>query len=441
MSTVDAEPYSFLLYVGGKTDAARVLLDEAQKSGLFTKIFSVEPARGDVRALEIDRELHVANYRGCLVVVWDFDFLAAERRRAHGVFHSGHGQSHDASTLGAGLPAAKTLLAARRWSAQVIGFGLCSSPPRVRFRDFVTLISCEIAAVGDLETCRSSLQTWCSTHGHATGLRLAASFDKRPSGWLRFIRHDFMCLARDHHVRPLLADFKLEERFARVDYLQDALCNVLLFIDSNRRSQLLDDASLPEDLAQERSAGKEVLLAPTVLAEDLANTGAIEGLEVKAYDDLRSAIQLARESQTAAIPCILLWYGDEEPPVMTDPQGQVSTPVVWCGDVAPQATWPQWKSLLARNVLGGFSRADLVGRGVENKLPILEIKPSRWRAFCFRTVADTAREIVLTIREVNTALAGKLSEHNRKKLSRCLDEVEASYQLYFSDPQESKEGS
>lgn len=416
------EPFFHLLYVGGDSDASTDLLAAARESGWFEKVLRVEPRRDDL--IDVDElakaeELYVGVFRGCLVVVWDFDGLWP---------------SYGDSALRNTARIAERVQQARKWSQQVIGFGLTTTtPPASSFLELAELIAGDVAAVGDAGTCLETLRRWCAPSRETLGLR--ASFQKGPSGWLRYIKHDYLNNGvLSSRLRPALDATGLADRQPVIDFWQNALRNVLIDVRSNVRARAFTAEGIDDEpeIVRTLHATAFQLVAPDCLEEDLRKVGFVAGEDYSVYTSSSDAVARVGKLRKEGTASVLLWQDSLEPPRLEGLEGRARvTPTVLVGrDEPPRADWHLWRQLFSRNVLGGFSREELLRPG-PRRVSILECKPSCWRPFCFQTLAGAVDEIRDRMIETYLGLSEHLSDGQRKKLHRSAAEVEAAHEHYF----------
>jgi len=412
---VKEESFCNLLYVGPSSKEASRVLEAARAGGAFRRIVEVAPEGEDWTSLDefiSGEELYVGQYRGCLVVLWGLEAMKLSPRELERL--------------------APKLERAHHWSPQAIALAL-HHESELSFLELTELLTREIVEVGDAETCRAALEHWCSPGEGQVGLK--ASFSKTPSGWLRLIKHDYLSggvLAPS--VQPLLLEKGLEGSQAMIDYWQNAVRNVLVHIRMNVRARALAATRLEDEPEIVRAIARTpwCLVVPSWLRADLEELDLALSKDFTVYGGPGEAAARVAELADDGKAAVLLWEGSLEPPRLGGAAGLATpVPTVLVGrDEPPRTDWTSWRRLFAHNVLGGFSRDELIAEGQRGR-SILEIKPSFWRSFAFHPLPAAIEEIGDRMLETYLALREEVSEDRKKKLYRSIAEVEAARELFF----------
>lgn len=419
------EPYFRLLLVGIEGGEVERRLQEIRREGWFERVRVVSPDDLDSHVTSDVSELGTTDPHGCLVVMWDLDAVRDGQPRGETVLSE--------------LVTERFELASR-WSTQRVTFGFAETTPRLSFLDLVELVDRNVAYLGSFDDCVDTLNRWCGPPDEP-GL-LGRPFKKLPSKWLRNLHHDYLnggvlSMYTGPHVKGLglLAEQQV------VDYWQDALRNVLVHVRESRPCRAMRSFRLEDEPEVVRKLANTPfrLIVPHWLREDLREREQVDGEDFLTYRSRGEAIASATALTGEGVFHVLLWDGNDPPEVVRPEVGAAPVPVVLVGEEAPQASWSDWQRLLRRNVLGGYSRAELVGRNARGT-SILGLKPARWRPFCFRSSPDAFADMCKVMSRSLESLRPAIGEGRSRKLAWSLAEIEAARELYFGSSELGESG-
>lgn len=376
-------PFFLLLYVGTDAERASRLRAAVEEKAELRGFFHAS-SREEAAELVDKRELRVGWLDGCLLVIWDLG-------------------DHPAQGLGdwlARLP---------RWpSGQVVAFLVAEAGPELSFQDFLACVDRDFAVVGDFETCLARIRQWCSP-GEQPDFGLP--FLKRPSRWLRDLKHDYivntvLIQRESFEALGLLA----EQR--EIDLIVSVLRNLLSFPDSK-----IEIRGLQADYADEESAlyrniysTKFRIVAPANLTEILAAEYE-EGADFVTYRSPEEAAERLEAAARDGCARILLQAPDAQLP-----WDSRDLPVVLVAEQAQHLDWQGWQVRLSKNVIGSYSVSDLSKR--RSGKPLLVAQRPYWRACACLPLPDIFDRLVELLAGTWTAAGEpKLKEYVFRSLA------------------------
>ncbi len=369
--------------------------------------------------LSLVARLRSTESRGCLVTLWDLDALGVGEEAGEG--HLG-GEVRE------------LLGQTARWAGQHVAFGSSKGYGRLSFFNFTRAIDANLAFVGTAADCETVLRWWCGTDTSPGLLREA--FKKPPSRWLCDVRHDYVARGvLSQLVRESVEELGLVEDQKVVDFWQDALRNVLVHRLRNVASRAMVGASLADEpeLVRRIASTPFRLVAPRWVADRLSERGSEAGRDFLSYGSGEEAVSVSKSLASEGVAHALFWEGDD-PPMLSGPEtAPAAVPTLLVGSEPPRRTWSEWQNLLSRNVLGGFGREELTAQD-RGGASILDIKPSRWRPFCFRSLAEALADIRCVMKRSIDELGPAIGPDRTAKLAWSLRGIDAARALYFGPP-------
>lgn len=419
----------YLLYVGRPSKAVDSLLERARGEKWFERVVAVDCGGDGLdragSAVE-EHDLRAARYGQGLVVLWDLDAL-------EGGAGSGPGADDDR------VPRiSESLRKATDWSPDHAAFGLTSAGTDVSFLELTDFLGHDVAAIGDDGQAAATLQAWSRPFPDGGGVGLRGAFDKSPSGWLSAVRHDYLANGiLSEKVVPALERAGLALPHAELDFWQHHLRNLLLCPRKYGRYRLpLRQIFGEVDIDRRYEDLDLTVLAPRWLA-GAAGEGGGEGHRFELYGSADEARTRAATLGESGWAWVVLWDVelDPEPPRIPGmDRGAPAAPVVLTSPHEPPAfEWRRWQELLARNVLGGFSKEELLapadpgGEGPRR----LERLVSTWRAFCLApplAVVPWMRDLMA---ETHDRLGDRVPERKAKIVYRAMAAVEVARARHF----------
>jgi hypothetical protein len=338
-------PFFLLLYVGTNAERASRLRTAVEEKAEMRGFFHAS-SRTEAAELVDKRELRVGWLDGCLLVVWDLG---------------------DQPTRGIG----DWLARLPRWpSGQVVAFLIAETEPELSFQDFLACVDRDFAGVGDFETCLARIEQWC-TPGEPPDFGLP--FLKRPSRWLRDLKHDYIV----NTVLIQRSSFEALGLLAKqreIDLIVSVLRNLLAYPDSK-----IEVRGLQADYADEEGAlYRKVystpfrIVAPADLTEMLAAEYE-EGVDFVTYRSSEEAAERLVAAARDGCARILLQAPDAQLP-----EGSGDLPVVLIAEPAQHLGWQGCQERLSTNVIGSYSVSDLPKR--RSGKPLLVAQRPYWRA-------------------------------------------------------------
>jgi len=376
-------PFFLLLYVGADAERASRLRMAVGESAELREVFHAS-SREEATALVDRKDLRVGWLDGCLLVIWDL------------------GDHPEKDIIGwlARLP---------RWpSGQVVAFLVAGTGPKLSSQDFLACVDRDFAGIGDFETCLTRVKQWCSPGKHPD---FGLPFLKRPSRWLRDLKHDYIVNTVLIH-RSSLADLGLLIVQREVDLIVNVLRNLMTSPDSK-----IEVRGLPAEYAEEESAlYREVystpfrIVAPDSLAKLLA-AEYVEGADFVVYRTMEEAVEMIDAAAREGYARILLQAPDTKlPHVQPRASGSGGLPIVLIAEQAQHLEWREWQAQLAANVIGSYPLSDLDKR--RSSKPLLVAQRPYWRACAVLTLPGLFdRLIELLIRTWVTVREPKLKEY------------------------------
>lgn len=351
---VPRAPFFLLLYAG--TDASRaaqlrMTIAERAELRQFFQASSWEEAS----ELAGRQELRVGWFDGCLLVVWDLgDPPVGE------IFN--------------------WLKALPKWPAgQVAAFLVADTEPVLSFQDFLALIDRDFAGVGEFDACLDSVRHWC-TPGEP--LDLGLPFSKRPSRWLRDLKHDYIGNTILIY-REKFEELGLLVAEREIDLIASVLRNLLCPVDARIAVRGLSAESEEEESALHRRIYSTPfrIVAPTSLGKLLA-AEYTEGVDFDLYWTMKEAAGLLGAAAQQGCAHVLLRAPEEEVHAIRPAPGNPGElPTVLVAESAPCLRWRAWQAQLAANVIGAYAVSDL--EGTRSGKPILVAQRPYWRACAF----------------------------------------------------------
>lgn len=341
-------PFFLLLYIGADTERASRLRTAVEEKAELRGFFHAS-SRKEAAALVDKRELRVGWLDGCLLVIWD---LGDQPPRGIGDWL-------------ARLP---------RWpSGQVVAFLVAERGAELSFQDFLACIDRDFAGAGSFETCLARIGQWCSP-GEQPDFGLP--FLKRPSRWLRDLKHDYIVNTVLIH-RPIFEALGLLTDQREIDLIVSVLRNLMSFPDSRIEVRGLPADSIDEESALHREAYSAPfrIVAPDSLGESLA-AEYTEGTDFVTYRTMEQAAELVDAAGWDGCARILL--RDPEAALPDVQRGPGALPSVLIAEPAQHLQWEEWQSQLAANVISSYSLSDLEKR--RSGKPLLAAQRAYWRA-------------------------------------------------------------
>lgn|GEM_PF-4700962 len=399
----------------GESEAAEHLARIVQGEGLdgVERLAPSDLAKDEPPALA---RLRSTELRGCLVTLWDLDALGKGEEDGQGVL---------------GEEVRELLDKTARWAGQHVAFGCSEGAGSLSFLDFTEAVDANLVFVGAPADCAAALRCWCGTDASPGVLK--GAFGKLPSKWLRSVRHDYVAGGvLSLSVRPSVEDLGLLEVQKVVDFWQDAVRNVLVHCRENLSSRAMVGPTLADEPEVVRRIASTPfrLVAPRWIAEPLSERGSEEGRDFVGYASGEEAVSVSKSLAADRVAHALFWEGDD-PPVLSGPEAAPALiPTLLVGSEPPRRTWSEWQGLFSRNVLGGFSLEELTAKD-RLGASILDIKPSRWRPFCFRTLAEALGDVRRVMKRSIDELGPAIGVDRSAKLARSLRGIDAARALYF----------
>jgi len=258
------QAYYHVLYVGGELEQEAAVRAEVERFAEVRASHWVASA-AEAGPLLAERKLHVGKLEGCLLVFWELDTAPSK------------------------LDAALRSLPDHLGSAQAVGFVVTPTDPALSWRDLIGLIGRDFAFIGPLETCLEAIRTWCGSlvPGKRSG-ELSLPFRKRPSRWIRDLKHDYIVnVALAQPFRSNLETQGLWELQREIDLLQNVLSNLLCFPWSESVERGIPITELPEACPlylKVYADAKCRIVAPTALASILERDYTV-GEDLVLYSD------------------------------------------------------------------------------------------------------------------------------------------------------------
>jgi hypothetical protein len=267
-------------------------------------------------------------------------------------------------------------LAEARGSSQLFVFAL-EPPGGLSFRHFTEAIASHVIAAGGVADADAHLRAWCRPEDGGAPLA-RQPFKKNSPWWLRNVGHDFLVLTLQPMCAGDLRAAGLWEFQREIDYWQDAIRNTLVFPYHHSAGRLRPAESLEQETESFRRAhgGEYRLAVPRSLLGPLGALGLVLGRDLSAYDDSGVDAAVAAASREGAV--VLL----HEPHLR--PASPAGKPVPRVLVVPPgyALPWARWTEHLSQNVLGAYTREELLARiGTE---ALVRVKRGYWRAFALR---------------------------------------------------------
>lgn len=410
----EEQPYFRFLYVGDDPARWEVLRHSVAATDCFESIGSIsqEELRQSAKKGQRRMDLAVVHLRGCLIEVWDL----ADRS-----------SSESLQDVIRSLPV-ETL-----WSPQAVRFGLVAEGSKVRFRDFITAIERDFAAIGGIDDCMNALAAWCGPGSIDDPRKLRMSAPKLPSAWLGALKHDYFGNVVPHIFR---GSSELNGRMISNDFWHDTVRNVLRFPFYNspgRSIGLVESDHNSEDaLIRQISTTACELVVPPWMDDLLRERGGwVRGEEYSVYSGGDDAAECLEASSRRGRTRLLI----RDTALLPDSPPVAGVPTVLVGETEQRMTWEGWTGALSTNTLGSFSRTDFAGRS-RGCLPIT--KAAYWKRLCFVTLAEALENVLRPMLETYAWLAtnDESSANNALRLSlfRCIAQVWYAKGLYFGSP-------
>jgi hypothetical protein len=399
---VPRAPFFLLFYAGADAGrAARLRAAVAERAEMRQL---VHVSSRDEAAAELARpDLRVGWFDGCLLVVWDLGSPAA-------------GEIRD------------WLAALPRWpSGQVVAFLVADGDPALSFQDLLALVDRDFAGVGDFDACLDSVGRWCDPDGLPD---LGLPFPKRPSRWLRDLRHDYISNVV-LIFRETLESLGLLAAQREVDLIASVLRNLLSPADSKIAPRGLPAESEEEESALYRRVYSTPfrIVAPASLGNLLAEEYT-EGDDYVLYaslDDAAGLLDAAGQEGRARV--LLRPPGEEEPgPHPAPPGGPGELPVVLVGESELRLGWHAWQGRLAANEIGSYTVSELAGR--RSGRPIVAAQLPYWRACAFLSIEDLFDRLIELLAQTHAAI-GPEPPKLKEQVFRALAAVGSARALYL----------
>jgi hypothetical protein len=399
---VPRAPFFLLFYAGADSGrAARLRAAITGKAEL--RQFVQASSREEAAELLAHPDLRVGWFDGCLLVVWDLDAPTV-------------GEARDWLR---GLP---------KWpSGQVATFLVAEEEPALSFQDLLAFIDRDFADVGDFDACLDIVGRWCSPGGP---LDLGLPFHKRPSRWLRDLKHDYignLVLI----FRETLEGLGLLAAQREIDFIASVLRNLLSPVESRIAVRGLTAESEEEESALYQSIYSTPfrIVAPASLGRLLAEeyTEGVDYVLYPSLDDAAGLLNAAGEEGCARV--LLRLPGRQEPALRPAPPGSPGElPIVLVGESELRLGWHAWQARLAANRIGFYAVSELEGR--RSGKPILVTQRPYWRACAFLSLQGLFDRLVELIAQTHAAIrpeAPKLKE----QVFRSLAAVGSARALYL----------
>ncbi len=393
----------FLLFYAGPDAARAARLRAAVADSAELRQFVHASSRDEAVERLARQDLRVGWFDGCLLVVWD---------------------------LG-GPPVGEVrnwLTALPKWpSGQVVAFLVADSEPALSFQDLFALVDRDFAGVGDFYACLDNVVRWCSPGGLSD---FGLAFPKRPSRWLRDLRHDYIGNAV-LIFRDTLEGRGLLTAQREIDLIAIVLRNLLSPVDSRIAVRGLPAESEEEESALHRRIYSTPfrIVAPASVGRLLAEEYS-EGDDYVLYSSPEDAVGLLdAASQEGCARVLLRSPGEKEPQLRPSlPGGPGELPTVLVGEPEFRLGWRAWQARLAANEVSSYTFSELEGR--RSGKPILVAQRPYWRACAFLPLPSLFERLLELLAQTHAAVGPEPSKL-REQVFRTLAAVGSARALYL----------
>jgi hypothetical protein len=339
-------------------------------------------------------DLHINRFEGCLLVVWEIGGLPTPQ-------------------IGGWVAELPTPP-----SAQVACFLVADAQQTLAFHDFLALIDRDFAGMGDFTACLESLRAWCGLAPASGAPDLGLPFVKRPSRWLRDLKHDFIVNTVLIN-RASFEELGLLRAEREIDYIGSVLRNLLCTSESRISVRgLLAESEAEESMLYQLVYSTPCrMVAPASLAATLAAEYK-EGVDFMLYQTPEAAAEfLDAAGQEGCARILFQTLGVSLPEVRPVTHGPAELPTVLVAEPAPQKTWREWQAQLAGNMVGSYSVSGLDGRRSGKR--VVAAQRPYWRACAFLALPSLFDRLIELLIQTHVAVkrgAPRLEERTFRSL-------------------------
>ena len=339
-------PVFRLLYVGSDNRMEKTLPKIRKKCDL--EIHSVSSLN---KAVEEYPLIRVGKRRSCCFILLDMESL--------GLDVEGLKQAID-----------------QKWSGNVVFLGLIGKTlPELSFLQWTELVAHDVLHFISKDEITATLEQFTSKpKGHVQFPNFALPFQKRPSLWLRKIRHDYANLLMGS--MPDLVKAGLGKEQTELDLIQNILRNILAFPLENSSSRLLtqEDDNNECQLFHELVDRDALFLTPGSI-DNLPKKWKPDG-QYKLYENLDELERLIHQAGEDKTPIVISKTQDLDDILDRFKNHKPHLPIILVDEQIPSFKEKKWRKLLRSGVIGAYGLNQLQSENTH----VFSNKRAYWKA-------------------------------------------------------------